>query len=84
MKPQARHYDATSIDLFEVDARARALRSAAVTELLTRFRAWLRAQFDVERARRRRAEAHLARAQYRADLEHRLRKLERQGPLMHI
>jgi hypothetical protein len=38
----------------------------------------------LERAHRRRVEEYLARAQNLAELERRLRKLERQGHVMHI
>jgi hypothetical protein len=69
-------------EIAEIEARARALRAAAVADLLGRAWRWLGASF--ERARRRREEKYLAHSQNLAELEHRLRKLERQGHVLHI
>ena len=71
-----------ALDLPEIEARARALRAAAIADLASRAWTWLGTYF--ERARRRREEEYLARSQSLAELEHRLRKLERQGHLLHI
>ncbi len=66
----------------EIEARARAMRaayiSAKVAGLWDRFEAWL------EKGRRARDEAYLARAANLADLEMRMRKLERDGYVAHI
>ena len=70
------------LDIPEIEARARALRAAAIADLVSRAWTWLGTYF--ERERRRRQEEYLARAQNLAELEHRLRKLERQGHLLHI
>ena len=71
-----------ALDIPEIEARARALRAAAIADLASRAWTWLGAYF--ERAHRRREEEYLARSQSLAELEHRLRKLERRGQLMHI
>jgi len=71
-----------ALDLPEIEARARALRAAAIAEMVSRAWRWLGTYF--ERARRRREEEYLARSQNLAELEHRLRKLERQGHLLHV
>jgi hypothetical protein len=64
-------------DLAEIEARARALRAEMIAawfaRLGERLTNWL------EAARRRRAEEYLARAQSHAELEARLRELERRG-----
>jgi hypothetical protein len=71
-----------ALDISEIEARARALRAAAIAEMAGRAWTWLGTYF--ERARRRRQEEYLARSQNLADLEHRLRKLEREGHLLHV
>jgi hypothetical protein len=71
-----------ALDIAEIEARARALRAAAIAEMAGRAWTWLGTYF--ERARRRRQEEYLARSQNLAELEHRLRKLERQGHLLHV
>jgi len=71
-----------ALDIPEIEARARALRAAAIAGLASRAWTWLGTYF--ERARRRRDEEYLARAQSLAELEHRLRTLERRGQLMYI
>ena len=71
-----------ALDIAEIEARARALRAAAIADLVSCAWSWLGGSF--ERGRRRREEEYLARAQNLAELEHRLRKLERQGHLLHI
>ncbi|MGH8680003.1 MAG: RSP_7527 family protein [Burkholderiales bacterium] len=74
--------DSAVVDIAEIEARARALRAEAIAELAGRAWTWLGTYF--ERARRRREEEYLARSQSLAELEHRLRKLERQGHLLHV
>jgi len=71
-----------ALDIAEIEARARALRAAAIAEMVSRAWTWLGTYF--ERARRRREEEYLARSQNLAELEHRLRKLEREGHLLHV
>jgi len=71
-----------ALNIAEIEARARALRAAAIADLVSRAWTWLGTYF--ERARRRREEEYLARSQSLAELEHRLRKLERQGQLLHV
>jgi hypothetical protein len=71
-----------ALDSAAIEARARALRAAAIAEMAGRAWTWLGTCF--ERARRRREEEYLARSQNLAELEHRLRKLERQGHLLHV
>jgi hypothetical protein len=70
------------IDTFEIERRARALRAAAMRSALVSL--WSRVERSFETARRRRVEAYLARAQSVAELEARLRKLERGGYLVRI
>lgn len=69
-------------DLAEIEARARTLRAEMIAgwfaRLGERLNNWL------EAARRRRAEEYLARAQSHAELEARLRELERRGYVPHI
>jgi hypothetical protein len=66
----------------EIEARARAMRAKYVGELLSR--AWARLEAWVEKGRRARDEAYLARAQNLADLEDRMRRLERDGYVPHV
>lgn len=74
--------DSEAVDLAKIEARARALRAVAIADYIERAWGWLGGTFD--RARRRREEEYLARAQNLADLEDRLRKLERKGQLLHV
>jgi hypothetical protein len=71
-----------AVDIAAIEARARALRAATIAawfaRLGERLNEWL------ESARRRQAEEYLARAQSHAELEARLRELERRGYLPHI
>jgi hypothetical protein len=73
---------ATDLNMTEIEAQARAMRAAyigaAVGRLWARFDAWL------EKGRRERDEAYLARATNLSDLEARLRRLERDGYVSHI
>lgn len=70
------------LDVAEVEARARALRSAYIGVLLRRL--WERFEAWLENGRRAREEAYLARAENLADLEARMRRLEREGCVAHI
>jgi hypothetical protein len=70
------------IDTFGIERRARALRAAAVRSALVSFWSWVERLFET--SRRRRVEGYLARAQSIAELEARLRKLERGGHLARI
>ena len=69
-------------DSFEIERRARALRAAAMRSALISFWSWVERSFET--ARRRREEEYLARAQSVAELEARLRKLERSGQLVRV
>jgi hypothetical protein len=72
-----------ALDMAEIEAQARALRAAVIADLAGRAWSWLGTYF--ERGRRRRQEEYFARrAQNLAEVEHRLRKLERQGHLLHV
>ena len=70
------------LDLQTIDARARALRAEAIrawmARLGERLSQWL------ESARRRRDEEYLARSQSHAELEARMRELERRGYVPHL
>ena len=70
------------LDVAEVEARARALRAAYIGALLGRL--WERFEAWLESGRRAREEAYLARAENLADLEARMRRLEREGCVAHI
>lgn len=74
--------DPMVLDSFEIERRARALRAAAVRSALISFWSWVERSFET--ARRRRVEQYLARAQSIAELEARLRKLERGGYLVRV
>jgi hypothetical protein len=74
--------DPMAFDGFELERRARALRAAAIRSALIGFWAWVKR--STQTARRRRAEEYLARAQSIAELETRLRKLERTGHLLRV
>jgi hypothetical protein len=74
--------DPVAFDGFELERRARALRAAAIRSALVGFWAWVKR--STATARRRRAEEYLARAQSIAELETRLRKLERTGHLLRV
>jgi hypothetical protein len=73
--------DATSaepvpaLDVAGIEARARAMRAAYVSALLNRL--WTRIETWFEDGRRARDEAYLAQANSHADLEARMRRLER-------
>lgn len=67
------------VDLRAIEQRARALRREVISSLLARFGDWLKAK--LQSGRRRDVEAYLARATDHADLERRLREVERKGQL---
>lgn len=73
---------AFELNVTEIEARARAMRAAyigaAVKRLWDRVEAWL------EKGRRARDEAYLARAANLSDLEARMRRLEREGYISRI
>jgi hypothetical protein len=70
------------VDLQAIEARARALRAEAirtwVASLVERLTQWL------ESGRRRRDEEYLAKSQTHAELEARMRELERRGYVPHL
>jgi hypothetical protein len=66
----------------EIERQARVLRAAAIGSALASFWTWVERLF--ESGRQRRAEEYLARAQSVAELEARLRKLERSDHLVRI
>lgn len=66
----------------EIEARARAMRAAYISAMMGRF--WDRFEAWLERGRRTRDEAYLARAANLSDLEARMRKLERDGYVAHL
>ena len=74
--------DIRDLDMYEIEVEARAMRAAAVAEwtskLAQRFSQWL------ESVRRTQAEEYLARAQTHAELEARMRELERRGYVPHL
>jgi hypothetical protein len=72
----------SALDIAAIEARARALRATAVAEMVGAGWNWLSTYF--ERQRRRRDEEYLVRAQHLAELEDRLRKLERRKHLLHV
>jgi len=69
--------DPRPVDRFEIERRARALRAETMHAVLVSFWGWVNR--STETARRRRAEAYLARAQSIPELEARIHKLERTG-----
>jgi Protein of unknown function (DUF3563) len=66
----------------EIEARARAMRAAYISAMMGRL--WDRFEAWLEKGRRTRDEAYLARAANLSDLEARMRKLERDGYVAHI
>lgn len=70
------------LSVAEVEARARAMRAAYIAGLLSRL--WDRFEAWLERGRRAREEAYLAQADNLADLEERMRRIERQGYVPHL
>lgn len=70
------------VDIAEIERQARALRAATVQSALVSFWSWAERFFET--ARRRRMEEYLARSQSIAELEARLRRLEREGNLVRI
>ncbi len=74
--------DLLVLDHFEIERRARALRAAAIRSAAASFWGWVERLFET--ARRRRVEEYLAGARSVAELEARLRKLERHGHLLRV
>lgn len=74
--------EAQKVDFAEIERQARALRAAAVRAAFASFGSWVERFFET--ARRQRVEEYLARSQSVAELEARLRKLERGGHLVRI
>lgn len=75
----ARKPELSGADIRAIEARARALRREAVSALLTRFGQWLEAR--LRPGVRRDVEAYLAQSTDHADLERRLRDVERKNQL---
>lgn len=71
--------DTDGLDAWKIEQRARSLRSEYVWSLVSALAEKIDGWFA--RARQREQEAYLARAQDHADLERRLRALERTGSL---
>jgi len=67
------------VDVRAIEERARALRGATISGLLARFGHWLEAR--LRPGPRRDVEAYLAQATDHADLERRLRDVERRNQL---
>jgi hypothetical protein len=70
------------VDLVEIESRARKMRAEFIGSWLARLGAWVTGW--LESASRRRAEEYLARAQSHAELESRMRDLERRGYVPHL
>jgi hypothetical protein len=68
------------LDLEAVIERARRQRNEEVSRLFGRFLAWLKAA--IENARKSEVERFLSRATDHADLEHRMREIERGGKVL--
>jgi len=77
--PKDRAADDTGVDVRAIESRARALRRAAIADLLRRLRNWI--ENKLQNGRRRDVEAYLAQATDHADLERRLRDVERKNQL---
>jgi hypothetical protein len=71
-----------SVDLVEIESRARKMRAEFIGGWLARLGARLTSW--LEAASRRRAEEYLARSQSHAELESRMRELERRGYVPHL
>jgi uncharacterized protein DUF3563 len=69
----------TGVDIRAIEARARALRRDTIAALLARFGHWLEAKLRT--GPRREVEAYLAQSTDHADLERRLRDVERRNQL---
>jgi uncharacterized protein DUF3563 len=77
--PATREPRLSGSDIRAIEARARALRREAVSALLARFGRWLEAR--LRPGVRRDVEAYLAQSTDHADLERRLRDVERKDQL---
>lgn len=71
-----------TLDAQVLEVRARALRARVIAGLARSL--WGSLGERLQRVWRRRDEEYLARAQNLAELEHRLRKLDRHGDAMHV
>jgi hypothetical protein len=69
----------TGVDVRAIEARAHALRRQAIAALFARFGRWLEARLQT--GPRREVEAYLAQSTDHADLERRLRDVERRNQL---
>jgi uncharacterized protein DUF3563 len=67
------------VDMRAIEERARALRREVIAGLISRFGRWLEAK--LQSGRRREVEAYLAQSTDHADLERRLRDVERRSQL---
>jgi hypothetical protein len=79
---QAKPETVLDLSVAEIEARARAMRAAYIGGLLGRL--WDRFEAWLEKGRRAREEAYLAQADNLADLEERMRRIERQGYVPHL
>jgi hypothetical protein len=70
---------AAGVDMRAIEQKARDLRRQAIADLVTRVGHWLRVK--LQSARRREVEAYLAQSTDHADLERRLRDVERRNQL---
>ena len=75
----ARKRELTAADIRAIDARAHAARREALSALLVRFGQWLESK--LRPGPRRDVEAYLAQSTDHADLERRLRDIERRDQL---
>jgi hypothetical protein len=82
VEPEALEAKVFELSVAEVEARARAMRAAYIGGLLSRV--WDRFEAWLEKGRRAREEAYLAQADNLADLEARMRRIERQGYVPHL
>jgi hypothetical protein len=72
----------STLNIAEIETRARAMRAAYIGALLGRL--WDRFEAWLEKGRREREEAYLAQSENLADLEARMRRLEREGLVPHL
>ena len=80
--PSRAETETITVNTFELEREAGVLRTAAIGSALVRFWSWVERLFET--GRRRRVEEYLARAQSVAELEARLRKLERGDHLVRM
>jgi hypothetical protein len=77
--PVQRAAEAGDLDLQAVEQRARALRRETIARLFRRLGQWI--ETKLRNGKQRDVEAYLAKATDHADLERRLREVERKNPL---